>query len=205
MYNSMSLNIIAAVDRSNGIGKDNGIPWTLKNDLANFRRITTQTFWPNAMNAVIMGRKTWESLPVRPLPRRLNLVVSNTLDQEDIDGALCCPSLNAAIAAARNVPVVEDIFVIGGASLYREALTHPSLGVIYMTTIDEVYDCDVHFPTFDPTAYTMVCDVDSEEGGTHLTHRIYMKNPPDDGNGPTPYLCADLDQDAPEWDTFSDA
>ena len=203
----MSLNLIVACDRENGIGKNNDIPWHFKSDLANVRRITTQTFCPNAMNAVIMGRTTWESLPVRPLPRRLNIVVSNTLDQEDVDGALCCPSLAAAIAAAKNVPIVDDIFVIGGASLYREAMSHPLLGVIYLTTIDAVFDCDVHFPTFDPTNYILICDIKSEESGVQLRHRIYMKNPPEDvpRSEPRLHLQTDLDQEASEWDTFSDA
>lgn len=110
---------------SNGtIGRDGDMPWYAPEDLAHFKAITLGA-------PVIMGRVTWESFPprFRPLPGRLNLVVSRSVTGvEHKDGAVWVPSLDAALGAAKNLaPDASTIWVIGGGSLYAEALSRSDL------------------------------------------------------------------------------
>src|SRR5215470_18701707 len=86
----MEIIIIAAMAENRVIGKNNTLPWSLKEDMAHFKELTLG--WP-----CIMGRKTWESLPKRPLPGRPNIVVSRTLPAEAVPGAAVFPSLQKAV------------------------------------------------------------------------------------------------------------
>ncbi len=131
------LTLIAAVARNGVIGRDNRLPWQLPEDLKRFKAITTG-------HAVIMGRKTWESLPVkfRPLPNRLNIIVTRNPDFR-AEGATVAGSLGAAIeASAGRTP-----FVIGGAELYAHAL--PLARRLELTEIDADIEGDTHFPHWD--------------------------------------------------------
>ena len=102
--------IIAAMAENRVIGKGNALPWSLPEDMAHFRELTTG--WP-----CIMGRKTWESLPRRPLPGRLNIIVSKTLPGDSVDSAniQIVPSLSAAIT---HCAAYQKVFICGGASIY---------------------------------------------------------------------------------------
>ena len=106
------LTLIAAIARNGVIGKGNALPWHLPEDLRRFKALTTG-------QAVIMGRKTWDSLPAkfRPLPNRLNIVVTRNRDYR-AEGATVVGSLDAAIHASQTLTP----FVIGGAELYAHAL-----------------------------------------------------------------------------------
>jgi dihydrofolate reductase len=131
----MQLVLIAAVARRGAIGKDGGMPWQLPADLAHFRHVT--------MGApVVMGRKTWESLPprFRPLPGRRNLVVTRNAAWQ-ADGAEAAPSLDAALARLHDA---ERVAVIGGGELYRAAL--PRADALVLTEIDADFDADTFFP-----------------------------------------------------------
>jgi dihydrofolate reductase len=132
-----SLTLIAAVARNGVIGKDNRLPWHLPEDLGHFKELTTR-------HAVIMGRRTWDSLPVkfRPLPQRLNIVVTRDAAFR-ADGAMVVHSLPAAIAAAGN----NQAFVIGGAEIYALAL--PLADRLEFTEVDIDCEGDAFFPTFD--------------------------------------------------------
>ncbi len=132
------LTLIAAVARHGVIGMDNRLPWHLPADLKHFKELTTG-------HAVIMGRKTWESLPAkfRPLPGRRNIVVTRN-DSFRAEGATVCTSLPDAIAAASG----DEAFVIGGAELYRAAL--PLADRLQLTEIDADYQGDTWFPLIDP-------------------------------------------------------
>jgi dihydrofolate reductase len=133
---------VLAADLDWGIGKVNGLPWPrLSGDLQHFKRITS-----DGPSAVIMGRKTWESAEVagRPLPNRLNLVVTRHLVVPD--GVLAVTSLDLALAA---VPAGVSAFVVGGAGLFREAFVHPALRWIYLTRIEGHFACDVVVPDLD--------------------------------------------------------
>jgi dihydrofolate reductase len=133
----VSLAIIAAVARNGVIGRDGALPWQLPEDLAHFRRVT-------AGCTVIMGRRTWESLPpkFRPLPGRHNIVVTRQPGWR-AEGATVAADLDMALAAAGDAP---RVFVIGGAELYAAAL--PRARELLLTEIDADIAGDVHFPAW---------------------------------------------------------
>jgi len=129
------LSLIAAVAQNGAIGKDNQLLWQLPEDLRYFRETTRG-------KAVIMGRKTWESLPAafRPLPGRRNIVV--TRDRHYVaTGATVVHSLPEALTAAGDE---SETFVIGGAELYRQAL--PLAQRLYLTEVAQTCAGDVFFP-----------------------------------------------------------
>ena len=140
------LSLIAAIARNRAIGKDGQLLWQLPEDMRHFREITSG-------KPLIMGRKTWESLPekFRPLPGRLNIVVSRN-PQYHAAGAVLSASLEDALQqAARLVPGAAEVFVIGGAELYRQAL--PLADRLYLTEIDADFVGDTFFPTLNPAQW----------------------------------------------------
>lgn len=150
----MSLARIALVVArgSNGvIGHDGDLPWRLRSDLQRFKAITMG-------KPCIMGRKTWESLPLKPLPGRLNIVL--TRDEaygtdHSPKGALVCTSLDEAIEIAREQAEddgVDEVCVIGGTALFQATL--PRAKRLYITEVDAAPDGDAVFPEFDATAFT---------------------------------------------------
>ena len=134
--------LIAGVARNGAIGKDDALPWRLPEDLRHFKQHTLG--WP-----VVMGRRTWESLPpaFRPLPGRRNLVVTRQAGWRAA-GAAPVPSLDAALLRARGS---ERAFVIGGAQLYAEAL--PRADELLLTEIDADFEADAFFPAWDRSAF----------------------------------------------------
>jgi dihydrofolate reductase len=134
--------IIAAVAKNDVIGRGGVLPWRLRSDLRHFRRLTTG-------HAVLMGRKTWESLG-RPLPDRRNIVVSRD-PSFTAPGAEVYPSLDAARAALADEPVV---FVIGGAQLYRQTL--PFADRLVLTEVDAEPPGDAFFPEWDRAHFVEV-------------------------------------------------
>ena len=146
----MDIIIIAAMAENRVIGKNNTLPWSLKADMAHFKELTEG--WP-----CIMGRKTWESLPKRPLPKRPNIIVSQSLAAETAQGATVCSSLQEAVQHCAHY---QKIFICGGASIYREALALANK--IELTVIHQQYEGDVFFPEIDPVRWikTSVTDFD---------------------------------------------
>jgi len=139
--------IVVAMDDRRGIGKNGTLPWHLPEDLKHFKDITAGTSGPSRKNAVIMGRKTWESLPekFRPLPNRLNVVLSRNAGFE-AQGALIEPTLEKAMDALEKDPQIENIFVIGGAQIYTYALHHPLCQRLLITFVRGDFACDAFFP-----------------------------------------------------------
>ena len=124
---------VVAMSPRGAIGREGDLPWHLPEDLKHFKELTMG-------HPVIMGRKTWESLPRRPLPGRRNIVISRNPDYP-AEGAEVFESLEAAVEACREIP-----FVIGGEMIYR--LSIPLLTRIYITEVEkEVEDADAFFPT----------------------------------------------------------
>ena len=130
--------LIAAVARNGIIGRDGTMPWHLPEDFAHFRKTTMGC-------PVIMGRRTWDSLPprFRPLPGRRNIVVTRQPDWQ-AEGAVRCGSLAEAISAAKPA---DKLFVIGGAQLYAQALLVADEMVL--TELDHDFEGDTRFPRFD--------------------------------------------------------
>jgi dihydrofolate reductase len=135
----MKLHLIYARAANGAIGKDGVMPWHLPEDLAHFKRTTLGC-------PVIMGRKTWESLPprFRPLPGRTNVVVTRQRNWQ-AEGARVAHSLQDAIALCGDV---SDAWIIGGADIYAQALSLASTAVV--TEIEASYDGDAFAPQFGP-------------------------------------------------------
>jgi dihydrofolate reductase len=143
------LSLVLARARNGVIGKDGGLPWRLKSDLALFKATTLS-------KPVIMGRKTWDSLPRSPLPGRLNIVLSRDGSFEPAQ-ALVCETFNDALNIAREQAQedgVEEVCVIGGAAIFEAAL--PKARRLYITEVQAEVDGDVHFPPFEETAWRQV-------------------------------------------------
>jgi dihydrofolate reductase len=142
-----------ARSRNGVIGRDGGLPWRLKSDMALFKQLTLG-------KPVIMGRKTWESLPRRPLPGRLNIVITRDGSYADMDrahGALVCERFDEAVQIAREQAEddgVSEVCVIGGAALFALAL--PKARRIYLTEVDADVEGDVVFPAFDESQWSEV-------------------------------------------------
>lgn len=146
----MSFDVVVAADLEWGIGKDNGLPWPkLRGDLRHFKRITS-TASAGHRNAIVMGRKTWESKEVdrRPLPNRLNVVVSRA-PYEVPAGVVAVRTLDEAFS----LPEVESIFLVGGAGLILGAIDRPDLRYVYLTRIDGHFECDVKMPDLDARGF----------------------------------------------------
>jgi dihydrofolate reductase len=133
----MKLAVIAAMTDARVIGSKGQLPWRLPEDLKRFKRLTLG-------HPVIMGRRTWESLPKKPLPDRPNIVVSRTPGFE-APGATVCLSLKQAVGEL--APSYARAFVIGGAALFAEAL--PVAELLFLTLIHAPFEGDVHFPEFE--------------------------------------------------------
>lgn len=161
----MKFSIVVAVDRDLGIGKDNNLPWRLPGDLKFFKSLTSNAV-AGKRNALIMGRKTWESLPPksRPLPNRLNIVVSKQDSYELPDGCLLADSLEKALDLCAQDSSIEHIFVIGGAELYKAAIADPRLDRLYLTEVYGSFDCDKFFPPYDGFRLLSSSDTQYENG-----------------------------------------
>ncbi len=142
--------LVVARGRNGVIGRDGDLPWRLRSDLQRFKAITMG-------KPCIMGRKTWESLPLKPLPGRLNIVL--TRDEaygtdHSPKGALVCTSLDEAIEIAREQAEddgVDEICVIGGTALFQATL--PRAKRLYITEVDAAPEGDAVFPDFDGAAF----------------------------------------------------
>jgi dihydrofolate reductase len=132
--------LVAAVARNGVIGADGKLPWRLPGELRHFRQVTLG-------HPVIMGRRTWESLPKKPLPGRRNIVVSRTPGYA-APGAEAARSLQEALALCAGDPLAS---VIGGSALFAEAL--PRAHRLELTEIHEDYDGDTYFPAWDRGAW----------------------------------------------------
>ena len=136
-------NIILAKDKNNGIGLDNKLPWNIKKDMEFFKNLTTSN---NIFDksVVIMGRKTMESLPNNHLPNRINIVISSTLENNKNKNYYVVSSFNESLKLAYKINSINsnNIWVIGGASIYKQAFLHPDVNKIYCTIIEESFKCD---------------------------------------------------------------
>lgn len=132
------LALIVAMGRDGAIGRDNQLLWHLRGDLPRFKSLTSG-------HTVIMGRKTWESLPKRPLPGRLNIVITHNKDFNE-PGAVVASSPEEALKLAAQLAPDDDMpFVIGGGNIYRQLL--PSVTHLYLTLVDvDTPDADTFLP-----------------------------------------------------------
>jgi dihydrofolate reductase len=148
-----NINIIVAATVDGKIGYKGDLLFHISPDLRRFKQLTTG-------NTVIMGRKTFESLPKGALPNRRNIVITRQADYH-AEGVETANSLDAAIALAADANAMGEIFIIGGGEIYRQAL--PIATHLYMTVVDKIYDeADTVFPKINDNEWTV----------TELTDRL---------------------------------
>ena len=158
----MKLTMIAAIGKNNELGKDNQLLWHLPQDMKFFREQTKG-------HTIVMGRKTFESLPGL-LPHRHHIVISRS--HPDLPKEVeVFDSPDAFIEAYQDTE--EEIFVIGGAMIYKEFL--PCAYRLLLTEIDQDYDADAFFPKFDQEDYTKTILTDITEEGVHYHHVEYKR------------------------------
>ena len=169
--------IIAAVDSQGGIGKNGKLPWRLKGDMRHFQSITVGSRSDGQTNAVIMGRKTWESLPekFRPLPERLNVVVTRQAEYSLPSNALKAGSLDEALEILDHRNDINNVFVIGGAELYRLAIQHNACERVYISAVKGDFGCDVFFPDIPKNFGISDSSDEAEEGDIRYRFVTYTR------------------------------
>lgn len=135
-------NVILATDLLGGIGANGKLPWKFRSDINLFKTLTIQnTTFPGINNVLIMGRKTWESLGMKPLFSRRCYVISTTLNSPDKDNVKYFTDFNSALSEASKL-ASSDIWVIGGVRVYETALNHWCCNKVYLTQIHETFNTD---------------------------------------------------------------
>ena len=129
----MSVNAILAVDANFGIGRNNGLPWPHESEDMKWFRDNTKD------SVVIMGRKTWESIGCRPLPKRINIVITNSSIQGDYD-AVYYGDMGKVLQTIQMDYPNKELWVIGGANIYKQAI--PFCKHVYLTQFNDAYECD---------------------------------------------------------------
>ncbi|MGM5480680.1 MAG: dihydrofolate reductase [Nanobdellota archaeon] len=155
----VDMTIIGAVAKNGVIGKDNAIPWYIPDDFKRFKSLTVGS-------PVIMGRKTFESLPsnVRPLPGRKNIVLSRNKELE-LEGAVVVNSMESAL---EHVSKHDKAFIIGGSHIYKKAL--PFANTLEITHIHKEYEGDAYFPEVDWDDFDLV-NKDVRDGFSFHTYK----------------------------------
>ncbi|KZC07112.1 PREDICTED: dihydrofolate reductase [Dufourea novaeangliae] len=179
----LKVNLIAAACEGMGIGVNGALPWKLKNEMEFFTSMTTKTKNKSKKNVVLMGRRTWECIPnkYRPLRNRVNMVLSSqSLNYND--GAIVCKSIPHALEIILQPPLkdqIENIWVIGGSSVYKAAMESPNFYRLYLTRIKKHYDCDTFFPSIpNDIVLKQDCNIPQgvqEENGIQFVYEVYEK------------------------------
>jgi dihydrofolate reductase len=159
------ISIIVAVSEDWGIGKNNDLLWHLPDDLKRFKKLTSG-------NTILMGKKTWESLPRRPLPNRINIVLTDNREDK-FEGAVTAFSIDDAISKCNKE---DEIFIIGGGSIYRQFM--PIADKLYITHVHSKTPADIYFPEIDPAVWKVSeseeC-TDTEKYPVPYTYKIYLR------------------------------
>lgn len=157
----MSISMIAAIGKNRELGKNNDLIWHFKEDMKFFRETTTG-------NTVVMGRKTFESLP-HALPNRRNIVITTNKDYI-AEGAEVVTSVEEALEITKS----DNVFIIGGGRIYNEFLKYSDK--LYLTEIDaECDDADTFFPEFDKASFKAEKLTDFTVDDIHFSHILYSK------------------------------
>lgn len=157
----MSISMIAAIGKNNELGKNNDLIWHFHDDMVFFRKTTTG-------GTVIMGRKTFESLP-KLLPKRRNIIITSNKELK-IDGAETVNSVKEALEISEN----DNVFIIGGGKIYSEFLKYADK--LYLTEVEaECAEADTYFPVFNKNDYRRKIIASYKESGIAFSHVLYEK------------------------------
>ena len=138
-----NISIIVAIAQNNAIGKNNNLLWHIPADLKRFKLLTTG-------HTIVMGKRTYESLPNRPLPNRRSVVITD-VPEEIIEGCIMAYSIEEAI---EKLEEGKENFIIGGGSVYRQFL--PLADQLYLTIVQKDFEADVFFPDIDYSQWTTI-------------------------------------------------
>ena len=157
------LTIVVALDDCNGIGRNNTIPWHIKNDLKFFRHVTTEVNDKTKQNAIIIGRKTFETFP-KPLPNRLNIIVSSnqTLPNTNYPNVKRVSTFNDALKCANDDSNIENIFIAGGVSIYEEAMKTNLVKRIFLTRVKGDFQCTAVWSSFNLSGFKRIQSIPDE-------------------------------------------
>ena len=166
----MKYKLIAAVSKNNGIGKQGGLPWRIKEDLAFFSKMTRG----NGKNAVIMGRKTWNSLEGKHLQGIDNYILSSSIDCEKEASGNVIQSFSNIDDMESHIDVrkYDDVWVIGGSEIYKQYIQSYKVDTCYLTCIDELFDCDTFFPSLSRSQWKLV---ENHELTTQADFKVEIK------------------------------
>jgi len=159
------ISIIVAIAKNYAIGKNNDLLWHLPEDLKRFKRLTSG-------HCLLMGKKTWESLPVKPLPGRKNIILTDN----PADCFNCSYTAFSIKDALVKCAGCEEVFVIGGGSVYRQFMDIADR--LLITWVDKDYDADTFFPEIDPTIWEAVeteGDYFDEKNGFSYRYITYQR------------------------------
>jgi dihydrofolate reductase len=200
----MNFSLIAACDKEMGIGKAGTLPWRLPGELAYFHRVTSEVADSQKRNAVIMGRKTWESIPPsrRPLAGRLNCVITRDASYQVPEGVMKFGSLEECLDFLEEHPhqtspllgggpnevssrergerkggvsTIEHAFIIGGGELFRQAITMEECESMYLTELEGTFGCDTFFPPLPPEFKVINKSNEQTENGIRYHFVTYAK------------------------------
>lgn len=181
----LQLKLIAAACENMGIGYKNKLPWKLPKEMEYFTRMTTQTVDPEKSNAVIMGHKTWLSIPkkLQPLKSRINIVLSRQLKETPEKAHHLVNSFEECLLLLQSPLLcnsIESVWVIGGEQVYKEALQSPFCAFVYLTRINALYDCDTFFPAIPMDKFDLSRDLNvpeemQEENDIQYKFEVYKR------------------------------
>jgi len=160
-----NISIIVAIASNNAIGKDNDLLWHITNDLKRFKQITKNHY-------IVMGKRTYYSLPVRPLPHRTNMIITDIKD-ESIDNCLMAYSIEDAIDKMDNS---KENFIIGGGSIYNQFM--PLADKLYITRVHKDFDADTFFPEISLEEWKLISEesvTDDTQNDFTYTFEIYTR------------------------------
>ena len=174
--NQKPIYMILSCDDNNGIGHKNALPWCIPDDLMYFKKMTTRVKDSSKQNMIIMGKRTWESLPYQPLPKRVNMILSRTKSVINPDVYIISNqpirhsiSLESAIIHANSDSTIENIFIIGGASVYNEALSKKKCYKIFLTKVEGSHDVDTYIDPISESDYH-ISDIKVCDGHSFITY-----------------------------------
>jgi len=173
-----SFSIILATDDKLWIWRNNNLAWSIKEDMKYFRDITSITSDKSKKNALIMGRKTWESIPekFRPLPGRINCILTRKITKiEENNSIFYFNSINKCLEKLSKNKNIENIFVIWWANLYNQVLDNPKLDKIYITKIKWNHNCDVFFDWIPESFILESTSEEKEENDIKFKFEVYKK------------------------------
>jgi dihydrofolate reductase len=160
-----NISIIVAIASNNAIGKDNDLLWHISNDLKHFKNLTKEHY-------IVMGKLTYFSLPIRPLPNRTSIIITDVANEE-IDNCLMAYSIEDAMS---KMDTSKENFIIGGGSIYKQFM--PLANKLYITRVHKDFDADTFFPEISLDVWELISQnhiTDDSQNDFTYTFEIYQR------------------------------